>query len=209
MRRPTRDSIDGLRPFRRNLSLDLVAADRGRRDGRARWVAAADDLPPWRSRTARSGGPRRGALPREPARRVRRASRTADDAAAGDRPRTRCGGAAASPAGRRPGRRDPRRNGLLAEPVVHRAVPASAVGRELSGPDARAARRVPRDGSRCRGRVRRARRRDPGGPDRRAGGGRARRIGRSGVRDGVRLLPDADECRAGPVFGARFDPRDA
>ena len=26
MRRPTRDSIDGLRPFRRNLSLDLVAA---------------------------------------------------------------------------------------------------------------------------------------------------------------------------------------
>jgi topoisomerase-4 subunit A len=26
VRRPTRDSIDGLRPFRRNLSLDLVAA---------------------------------------------------------------------------------------------------------------------------------------------------------------------------------------
>ena len=183
--------------------------DRRRRDRRARRDAPADDLPPRRSRTARSGRARRGAVPRQPARRLRRASRTENDAATGARPRTRRGGAAAPPAGRRPGRRHPRRHGVLAEPLVHGAVPAPALGRELSGPDARPARRVPGDGPGCRSRVRGARRRDPGGPDRRAGSCRARRIGGSGLRRGVRVLPDTDDRRAGPVFSPGFDPGDA
>ena len=116
----------------RNLALDLVAAV-GVGVSEALVGAAPDDRAARRPRPDGARGPRRGALHREPPRRVRRPGRAALPRTARAHPR--CRGGVPARALRRPDRADrrPRRDRLLDQPVVRQPVPPPAVGAMYPG----------------------------------------------------------------------------